>query len=38
MAQLTFGVRQSVEQVEEGTELAPRFGEDGLLMPPRARC
>ncbi|MDX1384573.1 MAG: phosphoribosyl-AMP cyclohydrolase, partial [Thermoanaerobaculia bacterium] len=26
-----FAERRSVEQVEEGTELAPRFGADGLL-------
>ncbi len=26
-----FAARQSVEQVEEGTELAPKFGPDGLI-------
>lgn len=31
MTQLEFQPRQSVEQVEEGTDLAPKFGEDGLL-------
>ncbi len=31
MTQLKFQPRQTVEQVEEGTELAPRFGEDGLM-------
>jgi phosphoribosyl-AMP cyclohydrolase len=27
----TFAERQSIEQVEEGDELAPKFNEDGLL-------
>lgn len=31
MSQLEFQPRQSVEQVEEGTDLAPKFGADGLL-------
>jgi len=31
MTQLKFHARQSVEQVEEGTDIAPKFGEDGLL-------
>lgn len=31
MSQLEFQSRQSVEQVEEGTDLAPKFGADGLL-------
>lgn len=31
MAELAFQGRHSVEQVEEGTELAPKFGSDGLL-------
>ncbi|MDF1857151.1 hypothetical protein [Pseudooceanicola sp.] len=40
MSPLKFQSRQSVEQVEEGTDLAPKFGEDGLYpasqpMPPR---
>lgn len=26
-----FAARKSIEQVEEGAELAPKFGEDGLL-------
>lgn len=28
---LSFAPRESVEQVEEGTELAPRFDDDGLI-------
>lgn len=28
---LTFQPRTSIEQVEEGTDLSPRFGSDGLL-------
>ena len=31
MTQLKFQSRQTVEQVEESTDLAPRFGDDGLL-------
>ncbi|MEO0623782.1 MAG: phosphoribosyl-AMP cyclohydrolase [Pseudomonadota bacterium] len=31
MVKLVFQARRSVEQVEEGSELAPKFGEDGLL-------
>lgn len=31
MTQPEFHKRSSVEQVEEGTDLAPKFGEDGLL-------
>lgn len=31
MTQLEFHARVSVEQVEEGTDLAPKFGPDGLL-------
>lgn len=31
MTDLKFQPRQSVAQVEEGTDLAPKFGEDGLL-------
>jgi len=31
MAHLEFHARNSVEQVEEGTDLAPKFGPDGLL-------
>lgn len=31
MAKLTFAPRNSVEQVEEGTDLAPKFGSDGLM-------
>ncbi|MEM8838444.1 MAG: phosphoribosyl-AMP cyclohydrolase [Pseudomonadota bacterium] len=31
MARLEFHARQSVEQVEEGSELAPKFGENGLM-------
>ncbi|MEM0937875.1 MAG: phosphoribosyl-AMP cyclohydrolase [Pseudomonadota bacterium] len=31
MSKITFEARRSVEQVEEGTELAPKFGGDGLL-------
>lgn len=31
MIQLEFHSRDSVEQVEEGTDLAPKFGPDGLL-------
>lgn len=31
MSKITFQARRSVEQVEEGTELAPKFGGDGLL-------
>ena len=31
MAKIDFHERQSVEQVEEGVELAPKFGPDGLL-------
>jgi len=31
MARLTFQTRRSVEQVEEGTDLAPKFGADGLM-------
>lgn len=31
MSQSDFAPRVSVEQVEEGRELAPRFGEDGLI-------
>lgn len=31
MDKIRFAPRQSVEQVEEGTELAPRFGPDGLM-------
>ncbi len=31
MAQLEFHTRQTVEQVEEGTELAPKFDENGLM-------
>lgn len=28
---LSFATRESVEQVEEGTDLAPRFDDDGLI-------
>lgn len=28
---LEFHARQSIEQVEEDTELAPKFGADGLM-------
>ncbi len=31
MVQLEFHTRDSIEQVEEGTDLAPKFGSDGLL-------
>ncbi len=31
MTQLEFQTRRSVEQVEEGTDLAPKFGADGLM-------
>ncbi|MEL6197640.1 MAG: phosphoribosyl-AMP cyclohydrolase [Pseudomonadota bacterium] len=31
MAKLEFQARRSVEQVEEGTEFAPKFGADGLM-------
>lgn len=31
MSTIEFQARQSVEQVEEGTDLAPKFGPDGLL-------
>ncbi|UYV37247.1 phosphoribosyl-AMP cyclohydrolase [Rhodobacteraceae bacterium D3-12] len=31
MTKLEFHPRQTVEQVEEGTDLAPKFGEDGLM-------
>ncbi|MEL6766607.1 MAG: phosphoribosyl-AMP cyclohydrolase [Pseudomonadota bacterium] len=31
MAKLEFQARKSVEQVEESTELAPKFGPDGLM-------
>lgn len=31
MSKVTFHPRQTVEQVEEGTELAPKFGPDGLM-------
>lgn len=31
MAKLEFHARRSVEQVEEGSELAPKFGADGLI-------
>lgn len=31
MTQLEFKVRRSVEQVEESTDFAPKFGADGLL-------
>ncbi|MGH1353588.1 MAG: hypothetical protein ACRBBS_00710 [Thalassovita sp.] len=31
MTQLKFQTRQTVEQVEEGTELAPKFDKDGLM-------
>lgn len=31
MSTLKFQARQSVEQVEEGTDFAPKFGPDGLL-------
>lgn len=31
MAKLEFKARNSVEQVEEGDELAPKFGADGLM-------
>lgn len=31
MIQLEFHTRNSVEQVEEGTDFAPKFGPDGLL-------
>src|SRR5512147_2708196 len=30
-SELSFSPRSSVEQVEEGTELAPKFGADGLI-------
>lgn len=31
MSDIEFEARQSVEQVEEGTDLAPKFGPDGLV-------
>lgn len=31
MSKIAFQARRSVEQVEEGTDLAPKFGPDGLL-------
>ena len=31
MTKLEFQTRRSVEQVEEGSELAPKFGSDGLM-------
>lgn len=31
MSKIAFEARLSIEQVEEGTDLAPKFGEDGLL-------
>ncbi|MEM1345765.1 MAG: phosphoribosyl-AMP cyclohydrolase [Pseudomonadota bacterium] len=31
MARVEFQARKSVEQVEEGAELAPKFGADGLM-------
>ena len=31
MSTIRFQARQSVEQVEEGTDFAPKFGPDGLL-------
>ncbi|MEM7577998.1 MAG: phosphoribosyl-AMP cyclohydrolase, partial [Planctomycetota bacterium] len=31
MSSLTFSPRQSVEQVEEGHDLAPKFDEHGLI-------
>jgi len=31
MNKVTFQPRQSIEQVEEGTDFAPKFGPDGLL-------
>lgn len=31
MSTLKFQARQSVEQVEEGTDFAPKFGPDGLM-------
>ncbi|MEM9013031.1 MAG: phosphoribosyl-AMP cyclohydrolase [Pseudomonadota bacterium] len=31
MTQPAFRPRRSVEQVEEGTDLAPKFGDDGLM-------
>jgi phosphoribosyl-AMP cyclohydrolase len=31
MTQLKFQPRKTIEQVEESTELAPKFGEDGLM-------
>lgn len=31
MPAITFHPRRSVEQVEEASELAPKFGEDGLV-------
>ena len=31
MSTVEFQRRQSVEQVEEGTDFAPKFGTDGLL-------
>ncbi len=31
MSKITFGVRNSVVQVEEGTELAPKFDAQGLM-------
>ncbi len=31
MSTVEFQLRHSVEQVEEGTDLAPKFGSDGLL-------
>ncbi|MEM8652299.1 MAG: phosphoribosyl-AMP cyclohydrolase [Pseudomonadota bacterium] len=31
MAEIEFKMRQSVEQVEEGFDLAPKFGADGLI-------
>ena len=31
MSTIEFRARQSVEQVEEGTDFAPKFGADGLL-------
>ena len=31
MSSINFKERKTVEQVEEGTELAPKFQEDGLI-------
>lgn len=31
MTKIVFEARRSVEQVEEGTDLAPKFGPDGLM-------